>query len=79
MKSNEDNSFDPLRLSYWKSWLASILICLGVGITVGICSQSLVAAVLSYFLLSFMLMALVVFKLFPPMDQESEHYWNDGL
>jgi hypothetical protein len=36
---------------------------------VGICSQSLVVGILSYFLLSFMLMALVVYKLFPKTDR----------
>jgi uncharacterized membrane protein YccC len=79
MKSNEDNNLDRLRQSFWRNLLISILICLVGSVAIGICSQSLVAGILSYFLLSFMLIILVVYKQYPEMDQELENYWKNGM
>ena len=62
MKSNADKSLDPLRPSFWKSWLISTLLCLVGGIAVGTCSPSLIVSFLTYSLLLFMPTALVVYR-----------------
>ncbi len=79
MKLNEDKNLDPLRQLFWRNWLTSILICLAAGATVGICKQSLVAGFLSYFLLSFITTALVVYRLFPQTEAESDNYLKNGM
>ena len=76
---NVDNNSDPLRQLFWRNWLTLTLICLVVSSIVGICSQSPVAGFLSYFLLSFIMTELVVYKLCRKMDQESENCSKNGM
>ena len=73
MKSNVDRNLDPLRQSFWRSMLASILICLVASVTVAICKSSVVAGILSYFLLSFITTVLVVYKQLSRVLQELDN------
>ena len=73
MRLNADKSSDPLRLLFWRNMLITILICLVASVTVGICKSSLAVGILTYFLLSFMLMVLVVFKQYQTTAQEYEN------
>ena len=79
MKSNADKNLDPLLQLFWKSMLINILICLAIGITVGICKWSALEGILSYFLLLFTLTALVVSKLYQRMAAEFDNYWKSGI
>ena len=74
MTSSEDTSSAYLRQSFWRSYLLNILICLMAGITLGIYQSSLLLGVLTYFLLSFMLTGLLVFRLSRKMAQELSDY-----
>jgi predicted NodU family carbamoyl transferase len=66
-------NLDHLRPLFWRSWLLIILTCLAAGVTVGICKSSLLVGILTYFLLSFTLTGLLVFRLLRMMDRASEN------
>ena len=63
MRSNVVKSLDRLHRLSWQSMWMNFLICPLVGIVVLICSQSHVAAVLTYTLLSVMWITLAEYRL----------------
>jgi hypothetical protein len=73
MQSNVDKNSDPSLQWFLKKWLISILISALGGTIVVICSQWLVAGVLTCTLLYAMLMVPVEYRLYLKMAQAYEN------
>ena len=72
MRSNVDKNLDRLRRQFWRNMLVTILTCQLASLAVGICKSSVVAAALTYILLSCIGTVLVGYRLWLETARELE-------